>query len=81
MRQKRIIRLALVLSLIVAVIAVARGMPDPEVLAPAYFVMGNEVAPSHYYAWLFFSRLLPVFASTWLMLTLASWIIKGFAKT
>jgi len=80
MRQKGIVRLALVLSLIVAVVAVIRGMPDPLAVAPAYFVMGEEVAPSRYYAWLFFSRLVPVFASTWLVLTLTVWVIKGFAK-
>ncbi len=81
MRQKGIIRLAVVLSLVVAVVAVFRGMPDPMAVAPAYFVLGEEVTPSRYYAWLFFSRFIPVFVSTWFLLTSAMWIIRGFRRS
>lgn len=79
MRQRGILRLALVLGLLAGVVVVLMARPDPMELAPAYFVRGQEVAPSTYYSYVFLVPALAVGGGTWLLLTLAAWVARGFS--
>ncbi len=80
MRQTGIIRLTLVLSIVAGLIALADAViTSNRVVAPAYFVGGEQVGQQIYYAWAFFSVFIPAFVSLWLLLSLLGWAIKGFS--
>jgi hypothetical protein len=77
-RQRGIIRLAFVLSVVAGLIALVGAITaSSHIIAPAYFIHGEEVGPQVYYAWAFSSVFVAAFVCFWLLLSLIGWAIRG----